>query len=254
MLSINPKLLYVRNQKTGKFVPLLAIIGPKGPPGSIDNITDYLTNETGNSEELAISQQGFTALLTNLKTKLENTNTELTQVSSELKQLLDYLNIPYYYGTPGLEYSLDKTTNTCSITAIGTAENEKIIIIPDRIYNVPVTKIDNGAFSGSQFEQVELSNNVLTIGPYAFSGCTNLTKIDFKYNVTNIGIYAFSGCTSLEQITIPNSVKTIADFAFNNCNNLTSVTYNGTQDEWNSIVSTTGNNFLTNAEITFIGE
>ena len=73
MLSINPKKLYVRNRKTGKFVPLVAIIGP---PGSIDNITDYLTNETGDSEELAMSQKGVTLLLAAVVTELEKTKSE----------------------------------------------------------------------------------------------------------------------------------------------------------------------------------
>lgn len=228
MLSINPKLLYVRNQKTGKFVPLVAIIGPKGPPGSIDNITDYLTNETGDSEELAISQQGFTALLTNLETKLENTNTELTQVSSELKQLLDYLNIPYYDGTKGLEFEL--VDKTYVITSAGSALNEGRIIIPSKIFDIPVT----------------------SIGEAAFEDYTLITSVTIPDSVTSIGANAFSGCTGLTHISMSNSVTYIAGSAFENCISLKDVYYYGTEEDWNSIDIRMGNQSLTNAIIHYL--
>ena len=91
MLSIKPKILYVRDQKTGKFVPLLAIRGvegAKGPPGSIDNIADYLTSETGDSAELAMSQKGITLLLGGVGTELENVKTELETELDETKTAL----------------------------------------------------------------------------------------------------------------------------------------------------------------------
>lgn len=176
MLSINPKLLYVRNQKTGKFVPLLAIIGPKGPPGSIDNITDYLTNETGDSEKLAISQKGVTLLLKDVEDEFKTTNAELTKSNAEFKKLLKYLNIPYLDGTKGLEFEL--VDNTYSITSAGSAPNEGNIIIPSKIYDIPVTSIGALAFKNFNFiTSVTIPNSIVYIQASAFEDCIRLTDV-----------------------------------------------------------------------------
>lgn len=225
MLSINPKLLYVRNQKTGKFVPLVAIIGPKGPPGSIDNITDYLTNETGDSEELAISQKGVTLLLKDVEDEFKTTNAELTKSNAEFKKILKYLNIPYLDGTKGLEFKLED--NTYSITSAGSAPNEGNIIIPSKIFDIPVT----------------------SIGDAAFEDYTLITSVTIPDSVTSIGSSAFSGCTKLSHISMSNSVTYIGANAFENCINLKDVYYYGTEEDWNSIDIRMGNQILTNATI-----
>lgn len=228
MLSINPKLLYVRNQKTGKFVPLVAIIGPKGPPGSIDNITDYLTSETGDSEELAISQKGVTLLLKDVEDEFKTTNTELTKSNAEFKKLLKYLNIPYLDGTKGLEFKLEDKTYV--ITSAGSAPNEGRIIIPSKIFDIPVT----------------------SIGEAAFEDYTLITSITIPDSVTSIGSYAFYGCTGLTSVSMSNSVTYIGASAFESCIRLTDVYYYGTESDWNSIDIRMGNQILTNATIHYL--
>lgn len=230
MLSINPKLLYVRNQKTGKFVPLLAIIGPKGPPGSIDNITDYLTNETGNSEKLAISQKGVTLLLKDVEDEFKTTNAELTKSNAEFKKLLKYLNIPYLDGTKGLEFELKDKTYV--IKSAGSAPNEGRIIIPSKIFDIPVT----------------------SIGEAAFEDYTLITSVTIPDSVTSIGSSAFSGCTGLRSISMSNSVTYIGASAFENCISLTEVYYYGTESDWNSIDIRMGNQRLTNATIQYLSK
>lgn len=57
----------------------------------------------------------------------------------------------------------------------------------------------------------------------AFSGCTNITSVNFGDSVTTIPsnlCYGFSGLTSL---TIPNSVTSIGNSAFRSCTGLTSI-------------------------------
>ena len=66
---------------------------------------------------------------------------------------------------------------------------------------------------------------IVSIGDYAFSGCSSLTNITIPSNVTSIGDYAFSGCSSLTSITIPDSVTSIGEWAFHNCSQLQSVTF-----------------------------
>lgn len=55
----------------------------------------------------------------------------------------------------------------------------------------------------SGIKTVVLSNNVTSIGAYAFRGCSELTSITIPDSVTSIGSSAFYGCSSLESITLP---------------------------------------------------
>lgn len=253
MLSINPKLLYVRNQKTGKFVPLVAIIGPKGPPGTIDNITDYLTNEKGDSEELAMSQKGVTTLLTVLEENLKKTDTELSAVEDNLNKLIDYLEISYLDGTAGLEYSIDTTTKTCTITGPGDAINKTKIIIPSMlINNIPVKTIGANAFEGHSLSQLTIGNNVTVISKQAFIGCSNLNNVKFNSNLKTIDNEAFAYCENINYISLPRSITQIGDNAFKECN-LKSVYYYGLQSDWEEIEIGSGNDVLKEL-VTFIGD
>ena len=44
---------------------------------------------------------------------------------------------------------------------------------------------------------------VMSIGQYAFRGCSGLTSVTIPDSVTSMGDSAFSGCSSLESITLP---------------------------------------------------
>ncbi len=64
---------------------------------------------------------------------------------------------------------------------------------------------------------------VVTIGSYAFSGCTLITSVVIPNSVTVIKDRGFEECSSLKKITIPDSVKDIGVAAFTNCVALTSI-------------------------------
>ena len=95
--------------------------------------------------------------------------------------------------------------------------------IPDGVFS-----IDIGAFKGcAELTSVVIPNSVVTIGNFAFSGCT-LTSAAIPDSVVTIGNYAFSGC-ALTSITIPEKVITIGNYAFYNCSLLYSVYFDGQQ-------------------------
>ena len=54
----------------------------------------------------------------------------------------------------------------------------------------------------------------LTIGRFAFYGCTNLENIEFPAQLTSIEYEAFENCTKITQITIPRAVTFIGNYAF----------------------------------------
>ena len=79
--------------------------------------------------------------------------------------------------------------------------NIKKIVMPDT-----VTYIGESAFADSSdgvpLEEVVLSKNLKTIGPWAFSRCFELKSIDIPESVNEIEYGAFSGCYSLENFNV----------------------------------------------------
>lgn len=67
----------------------------------------------------------------------------------------------------------------------------------------------------------------LTIGKFAFRGCTSLGEISFEKDsrVSTIGDGAFQGCSFLGKITIPATVASIGASAFRDCAELEAITF-----------------------------
>ena len=80
-----------------------------------------------------------------------------------------------------------------------------------------------------------IPDSVMSIGGYAFNGCSGLTSVTIPDGVTSIRERAFSGCISLTSITIPNSIISIGDYAFFTCYGLTNIRFNGTKAQWKAV-------------------
>ena len=94
------------------------------------------------------------------------------------------------------------------------SEDGLLLIKEGKLISVAISSLD---------ERVTIPEGVTTIGPMAFSKCSNLTGINIPNSVTRIEAYAFSECSSLTSITIPESVTTIESFG--SCPNLTSIIF-----------------------------
>ena len=169
--------------------------------------------------------------------------------------------------------SLTGVTIPDSVTTIGNGAFRDCTSLTDVTIPDSVTTIgDEAFFYCTSLTGVTIGNSVTTIGDSAFLYCTSLTIVTIPVSVTTIGEDAFSWCSSLTSVTIPNSVKTIDDYAFYECSSLTSVTignsvttirksafyfcdsltdvyYAGTEEQWDAISVSSGNEKLLEATV-----
>lgn len=132
--------------------------------------------------------------------------------------------------------------------------------IPAAIEGLPVTSIDDHAFTGcANVTSLRVPSTVVQIGRFAFLGCPNLVSVEVEpgnpvyssadgvlFNrertallrvpegrtgsyaipagVTSLEWLSFYGCTGLRQVTIPDSVRTIGLAVFAGCTGLSEVT------------------------------
>lgn len=75
----------------------------------------------------------------------------------------------------------------------------------------------------SEIQEIYIEDGVESIGDFAFSECTGLTRIDIPDSVGYIGDFAFSDCRNLTSVDIPDGVGYLGDSAFSLCSSLSSV-------------------------------
>ncbi len=69
-----------------------------------------------------------------------------------------------------------------------------------------------------------LTDDITSVGAYAFANMHTLSEVLIGSNVTSIGACAFIGCTKLQKIQFSGSLlRTVAEYAFYNCNALSEV-------------------------------
>ena len=148
--------------------------------------------------------------------------------------------------------SLTKVTIPGGVTAIADGTFRNCAKLASAVIPEGVKSIGKSAFSGcARLEDVVIPSSVTGIGNAAFYGCARIEDVTIPSGVTALSAYLFTNCTSLRSIAIPGGVTSIGMWTFKECKALTDVTFNGTEDQWNSIAVSDGNEVLQSADIVF---
>ena len=114
-----------------------------------------------------------------------------------------------------------------NVTEIGTNcfyECKKLqrILIPKK-----VSHIGGYAFHGNNaLAEVTFNADDLTMDSNAFSGCTNISILNWGSGIIRLGQAAFGNCSSLTALSIPSNVISLGDsYTFSACTGITSVTF-----------------------------
>ena len=85
-------------------------------------------------------------------------------------------------------------------------------VMPGLVLPKNLTTIGERAFEGIAAASVEISENVESIGPYAFANCENLRTVTIPASVTEIAETAFDGCKGVTIIGSGEAAKAIAEY------------------------------------------
>lgn len=80
--------------------------------------------------------------------------------------------------------------------------------------------------NGELVTELVISDEVETIGDYAFAGFEGLTDVVMGKNINAVGEGAFRDCTGLKNITISENVADVGECAFDECRNLIRIVWN----------------------------
>ena len=197
-----------------------------GAAGDGSGVTWQLTENTDNPSTYTLTISGSGAM----KNYLMSSNQPW---SSFRNQITSVVVSPGVTSIGNLAFALSRNIIHVdiadSVVSIGEQVFFKCSSLTDIKIPQSVTYIDANAFNScTNLSSITLStNNITSIRPYTFSGCSELSSIVIPDGVTSIQLGAFSNCTKLTSISIPGSVISIGPYAFRDCTNLTSITIPG---------------------------
>lgn len=146
------------------------------------------------------------------------------------------------FGTSITDFTLNGSTSAIGEAALAGTRlthltlGNKITAVPDYLakdvttlldveLSPSVTVIGTGAFEGCTALTDVYAPGVTVIGDNAFKGCVALPFFEFSDNLTSIGDYAFSATGLTEaDLSVATSLKTLGDGAFARCDALTDIT------------------------------
>ena len=107
---------------------------------------------------------------------------------------------------------------------------------------------DSAFANCNSINTVTFQRGLKSIGEMAFDS-SSVQSIFVPNGVTRIYDAAFMFCRNLNNISLPHSLRSIGAYAFYGCNNLKSVDYRGSNEAWNNISISEGNDIISSNSV-----
>lgn len=103
---------------------------------------------------------------------------------------------------------------------------------------------------GVLVEDLIIPDGLTQIKPFSFYNCGSLVSVTIPEGVITVGRGAFSLCTNVKTITLPLSLSYIEKYAFE-CSGLKTVNYAGSEQQWEDISISKGNDYFASADFVY---
>lgn len=179
-----------------------------------DNLEEYI----GPSSEYA-KKQDYTPQLKEIKKVI----VDGAIYDENMRMLFSIPNCQTFSIPRSVEFIADDAFSKCeNLTNVSVDEgNGAFTCVDGVLFNKEKTKLIS--CSSTKNGKYEIPNTVITIGDYAFRGCSGLTKIEIPNSISIIGKYSFAYCTGLKIVKLSESLISVGEYAFQNCTNLEKV-------------------------------
>ena len=168
-----------------------------------------------------INSNAFSSFTSLQDIVLPNTLTEIGEFAFNNCSNLLSINIPssvLSIGNNICRYCSKLTTITVDSENTAYSANDNVL------FNITQTELIIYP-AGKTSASYDVTQNITTFAPYAFAGATGLSEINIPNNVETLGESCFSYCSNLTNITFNNTIITrIPDECFSNCTSLLSIT------------------------------
>ena len=201
-----------------------------------DDGTVIITSYTGTESVLTVPDNidGGKVVELGMDCFIENNTITSVKLGSSLEIIGDYafynckslssvtigkkvwsVGVAAFEGTPWLEAQTDEYVIVGDGVLLKYQGSANYLTIPAGIKHLSYAFNMNYNLVG-----VEMGEELLTVGKYAFAYCEQLRHVVFGPNTVIIEDGAFDSCESLTNIALPDSVVKIGSYAFNYCSSI----------------------------------
>ncbi|ONI46058.1 hypothetical protein AN641_02485 [Candidatus Epulonipiscioides gigas] len=197
---------------------------------------NYVTSaEAKEFSDLIATAQGIVDKTNATQLEVDNATTTLFNANRTFHQAKKEAPVRVSLTVPGIEGG-QITINRATGTILAADDTITSANIPSVIQGATITSIDDFAFSRcTNLTRITLPDTITSIGQQAFQFCSSLIGLTLPEGVTSIAPFAFYKCTGLREISIPASVTSIGSEFVRDCTALETVYFGGTQAQWTAL-------------------